>query len=92
MGSEMCIRDRFMREAALGSDIEIFASRPELALGQDEDAEELYAFRTRVDGATNVECLMGVRRTEIQEAPEPARGTETQKSPEPVQKPESRKE
>lgn len=86
------INIRFMREAALGTDIEIFAARPEISLGQDDDAEELYAFRTRVNGATNVECLMGVRRTETQERPEPAQRVQTQDRPEPSQKPESREE
>jgi len=57
------INIRFMKEAPLGSDIEIFMAKPELELGKDSRAEELYAFETKVNGQTNIEALMGVRPT-----------------------------
>jgi Acyl-ACP thioesterase len=57
------INIRFMKEAPLDSDIEIYMAKPELALGKDERAEELYAFKTKVNGKTNIEALMGVRPT-----------------------------
>lgn len=55
---------RFMKEAAYGSDIEIWMAKMDPAFGNDPVAEEMYGFITKVDGKTNVEYLMGLRKTE----------------------------
>lgn len=52
---------RFQHEAGLDSDISIGMAKLEENLVSDSRAEELYAFRTMVDGKTNVECIFGVR-------------------------------
>lgn len=54
---------RFMKEAPLGSDIEIFMAEPELSFGSDKRAQELYAFKTTINGETNLEAIFGVRPT-----------------------------
>jgi acyl-ACP thioesterase len=58
------INIRFMKEAPLDADIDIYMARADLSLAKDKNAEELYAFMTKVDGNTNIEVLMGVRATE----------------------------
>ena len=55
---------RFMKEAPLDADIEIYIARLDLAMGNDPYAEELYGFLSKVDGEINVECMMGLRMTE----------------------------
>ena len=57
---------RFMHEAAEGSSMEIYRTQLDPAVAGDAAAEEVYGFRTSVDGKTNVECVFGVRRTENQ--------------------------
>lgn len=52
---------RFRTEAACGSDIEIYKGKAENSLLHDDRAEDVYAFRTLVDGKTNVEALFGIK-------------------------------
>ena len=52
---------RFMKEAPMDSDLEIFMARPELALSGDPMAEDLFGFKSIINDKTNIECLMGVR-------------------------------
>ena len=58
------INIRFMKEAPLDSDIEIYMAEPEISLSGDPVARELYGFKTKVTGKTNIECLMRVRPVE----------------------------
>jgi len=54
---------RFMKEARLGSDLEIFMAQAEPSFGGDPRAEEKYVFRSTAGGRTNVEMVFGVRPT-----------------------------
>lgn len=57
------INVRFNHEAKLGSDIDIYVYEPETEFSGDPTAEEVFAFRTFVNGKRNVEFLMGVKKT-----------------------------
>ncbi len=58
------INIRFMKEAALGSDIDISMGKAAPEIGADPVAEDIFVFKTAVPEGTNVECFMGVRKTE----------------------------
>ena len=53
---------RFMAEAPLGADIQIGMAKVTPEFAGDASAEEVFAFRTEVNGRTNVELLIGVRQ------------------------------
>ncbi len=54
---------RFMREAPLGGKVEIFMGENGRAFArEDRDAEETYCFASRVNGDTNVEAQIGMRK------------------------------
>ena len=59
------INIRFMKEAPLGSDLKITMTAADPEMGKDPRAEELFAFRTEINGQTNVEALLGVRKTNV---------------------------
>lgn len=55
------INIRFMHEAALGADIDIYMAKMDSAPKGDERADETYCFKTIVDGETNVEAQIGMK-------------------------------
>ena len=59
------INIRFMKEAPLGSDLKITMTAADPEMGKDPRAEELFAFRTEINGQTNIEALIGVRKTNV---------------------------
>ena len=54
-----------MKEAPLGSDLKITMTAADPEMGKDPRAEELFAFRTEINGQTNIEALLGVRKTNV---------------------------
>ena len=53
---------RYMHEAAEGTAITIRMTQIDSEFSGDPDAEEVFGFLTEVEGQTNVECMIGVRR------------------------------
>ena len=54
------LNTRFMKEAKMGAEIRLSMTEIDPALTGDPAAEKAYAFRTTVDGKTNVENMMGL--------------------------------
>ncbi|MGI6211676.1 MAG: acyl-ACP thioesterase domain-containing protein [Anaerovoracaceae bacterium] len=54
---------RFRREAAYGKDIHIGMTKMDGNPAKDPRAEEVWGFRTTVDGRTNVEAMFGLAKT-----------------------------
>ena len=55
---------RFLKEAKLGDDIEIFMAKAPLDLVKDPAAEEAYAFESFVGGEKNFEIVFGLAKAE----------------------------
>lgn len=55
---------RYMKEAPLGADIEVYMAKMNQAPKGDERADETYCFTTKIDGKTNIEAQIGMRHFE----------------------------
>lgn len=53
---------RFMKEAPLGSQLEIYMAKTAEPMPEDERAEETYCFMSKINGEVNVEAEFGMRR------------------------------
>ncbi len=53
---------RFMKEAPLGSQLEIYMAKTAELMPEDERAEETYCFMSKINGEVNVEAEFGMRR------------------------------
>ena len=53
---------RYMKEAPLGADVEIYRTKLAAPAAEDQNAEETYCFYSLVEGQTNVEAMIGVRK------------------------------
>lgn len=54
---------RYHAEAPLGSELEIAMAKLAEPVPQDEDAEDMYCFKSTVGGELNIEAMIGVRQT-----------------------------
>ena len=52
---------RFMKEAPLGAEVEVYYAKMDEPLEQDTAAEETWCFYSLVNGEVNVEAQIGMR-------------------------------